>query len=373
MRILQLKTSAVRGGAETLVWEFTRGATARGHDVLTVFSEAGWLSDAFAEAGLPARMLPLSSAAGAARVPTLVRLIRKWRPDVVLCHGARVNLFGAMAARLAGTPSVSVEHNVDGWREAKPGLNRLDRICAGWNTHRIAVSRAVGAMLRERRIMPEGKVTVIPNAVDVGAGERLRVPREEARRRFGLAEDDFVLVTVARLSSQKGHVFLLDALRTLVPEFPNLRLLCLGDGELRAELAAKTHAAGLDAHVCFAGALPGVVGLLPAYDLFVLPSLWEGMPLALIEALAAGLPVLATAVAGTPEVVTSEHTGLLVPPGDAGALAEGIRRLLRDPDLRARLATAGQAHARREFHIDTMIDRYLAVLAHATEEVRHAA
>jgi glycosyltransferase involved in cell wall biosynthesis len=371
MRILQLKTSTCRGGAETIVLHFTRRAVARGHEVLTVFSEPGWLEEEFKQRGLPARVLPMSSASGVQRMPALLGLLWRFRPDVVLNHGARVNIFGTLAARLAGVPSVSVEHCVDDWRETSPRLNNLDRLCARFNTHRIAVSKAVYRMLVDRHILPPERISLIPNAVELPPA--LSRQREALQARFGFSPDNVVAVTTARLVPAKGHRYLLEAMAGLRAEFPRLRLLFLGDGEARATLEAQRDALGLAGSVFFAGSVGGVLPLLTGCDLFVLPSLWEGMPVALLEAMAVGLPVLATRVDGTPEVITDGETGLLVPPRDPGALADGLRRLLTDDALCARLAAAGQAHVRAAYDIETLVDRYLEVLCDARKEGRYAA
>ena len=244
-------------------------------------------------------------------------------------------------------------------------------MCARLNTHRIAVSRAVYRMLVERHILPPEKITLIPNAVELPVPAVH--PREAMQARFGFSPEDVVAVTAARLAPPKGHRYLLDALPLLLPDFPHLRLLLLGDGEERAALEAQRDALGLRGYVIFAGSVGGVPELLAGCDLFVLPSLWEGMPVALLEALAAGLPTLATRVAGTPEVIRDGETGLLVPPRDPAALADGLRRLLTDDALCARLAEAGPAHVRAHYDIDILVDRYLEVLGDACKEGRHAA
>jgi glycosyltransferase involved in cell wall biosynthesis len=357
MRILQLKTSAARGGAEALLLQLTAGLAARGHEVATVLGEPGWLRERLADRGLTASVVPLVSWAGLLRVPKLAGLIRSLQADVVLSHGARVNLFGTLAASLSGVPAVSVEHNMDSWRGGNPVFGALDRLVAAQNRGRIAVSRAVAGMLVERNVLPPDRIEVIPNGVSFPAGEPA-VDRRAVRAGFGLADEDFVLVTVARLTAQKGHRHLLGALPALRERIPRLRCLCLGEGDLRPELEALCRRLGLDDAVVFAGAVDGVMGILPACDLFVLPSLWEGLPLAVVEAMGVGLPVIATDVAGTPEAVESGRTGLLVPPGDPGALADAVLALHDDEELRGRLAGEGRRRAREEFGIDAVVDRY---------------
>lgn len=346
-----------------MVWEFTRKAVERGHHVLTIFSEAGFPADCLSRAGISTYVLPLPSVAGARQLPRVLRAVLAAKPEVMLIHGTRMNAFAAPLSRLAGIPSVCVVHGLDEWRQTRPLWNALDRWYGRCNTHRIAVSRAVQSMLIEQRIVPPEKVTFIPNAIEQSQVQA--IPRMEARQRFGINHDDLVVVTVARLVPSKGHRDLMQAARLLMSRFPSLKLLFIGDGELRSSLTSQARTLGLADRVVFAGTIENVRGLLPAFDLFALPSLREGMSIALIEALAAGLPVVATSIPGISEVISDQQTGLLVRSENAQALADAIERLLVDPGLRDRLASAGQSLARESYDIELMVDRYLDVLARA--------
>ena len=154
----------------------------------------------------------------------------------------------------------------------------------------------------------------------------------------------------------------MESLAMLTSRHPTLRCLFVGDGELKSQLDVTAHDLGIEKSVVFAGAVDGVMAMLPACDLFVLPSLWEGLPVALIEAMGMGLPVVATEVTGTPEVVNSGTTGLLVRPGDAAMLAAAIDRLIIDEPLRRSLADAGRRHARNNFGMAKVLDGYESAL-----------
>jgi glycosyltransferase involved in cell wall biosynthesis len=186
-------------------------------------------------------------------------------------------------------------------------------------------------------------VSVICNSVDTRR-YNLSAGSAATRRGLGLDEGDHVMAVVATFKRQKGHRFLIEAANTVVPQFPNLHILFIGDGELREELQALTKRLGLEGHIHFLGTRGDVPALLAASDSFALPSLWEGLPMALIEAMASGLPVIATEVSGTNQVMVSGETGLLVPPGDASALATAIASVLTDP---ARAASMGAAARQR--------------------------
>lgn len=361
MRILQLKTSAGRGGAETLLLQTTRELVSRGHSIRTLVGEPGWLVDRLLESDLDAATLPLVSASGLLRVPRLVHEIKSWGADLVLSHGARVNVFGTMAARLSGRPSVSIEHSIDDWRTSGSVMDRIDRWVARGNRGRIAVSEAVGRLLIDRGILPPAKVDIIPNGVRF-PDSVAALGRTSILNSMGINAEATVLVTVARFSNSKGHIHLIEALPQLVCSYPGLRCLLLGDGPLRADIEDRVQVLGLDETVVFAGAVDNVMELLPACDAFVLPSLWEGLPISVLEAMGLGVPVVASAVGGTPEVVHDGQTGLLVPPADPDALAAAIGRLLEDDALRNRISVLGRRYVRKHYNLDRVLDRYEEVL-----------
>jgi glycosyltransferase involved in cell wall biosynthesis len=180
--------------------------------------------------------------------------------------------------------------------------------------------------------------------------------REPVRRALGLDAAAPVVGVVGRLEAQKGHTYLLDAWPDVRRDFPGARLLVVGDGALRAELEARALGPGLHGSVTFTGFRADVPRVLAALDVLVLPSLYEGMPLTVIEASAMGLPVVATAVDGTPEVVRDGETGRLVPPARPAALADALRALLADPARARAMGRAGRAHVLARFDLDTQVE-----------------
>jgi glycosyltransferase involved in cell wall biosynthesis len=174
--------------------------------------------------------------------------------------------------------------------------------------------------------------------------------RQEFYQAFDLQPGCLHLVCVGRLAPEKGQAFLLEALALLGDQLPELQTVFFGDGPLKEELQGRCAQLGLTGRVRFAGQRPDIRRWLPFFDLFVLPSAWEGLSQALLEAMAAGLPVTATAVGGSPEAVVEGETGLLIAPGDPPALASAITRLAQDPALRQRMGAAGRR--RVEAHFD---------------------
>ena len=217
----------------------------------------------------------------------------------------------------------------------------LYRLAARWVNGFIAVSDEVKMAIVDTIGPVQDKITVICNSVDV---RRYQQPVDTARvrRQLGLAQDARLMAVVATFKTQKGHRYLIEAAPSLVSEFPDLHILFIGDGDLREELQAQTRALGLDAHIHYLGSRNDVSDLLAASDYFVLPSLWEGLSMALVEAMASGLPIIATEVSGTKQVMVAGETGLLVAPGNAQQLKEAIMQLLSEPARARAMALAAQ-------------------------------
>jgi glycosyltransferase involved in cell wall biosynthesis len=304
-----------------------------------------------------------SQVAAAAR---LASVIRASRVDILHAHLFHSSLFASPIAKLCGVPLVvETPHVREQWRRGWKSHYLVDRLAGRCVDYFIAVSEANARYLVTEKGLPERKVVVIHNGSDL---TRFRPdhPRPQAlRETLGFAADDMLVVVLGRLEPQKGHRVLLDALPAVQREFPRVRLICVGEGSLRGELESRARAVNLDASVRFVGYQANVPDWLALADLTVLPSFYEGLPLAAIESLAAGRPVVATAVDGTPEVVVDGRTGLTVPAGNPDRLAHAICRLLRDPDLRERLGRAGRQWVQDEFSQKRQIHKTQQFYLHA--------
>ena len=286
-----------------------------------------------------------------ADLPALLRLyrhIRRARPAILHASLFHTNLPGRVLGRLAGVPIVICSERTmameSEWRY------RLNRWTIGLVDRVIAVSANVRDFYVSHAGLPADKLVVIYNGVDLPDSPS---SREEARAELGLPPNSPIVGTVSRLDPVKGVDILLHALVQL----SGANLAIVGDGPERVTLEALASRLGVADRVYWLGHRRDVPRLLPAFDLFVQPSLHEGLPNAVLEALAAGLPVVATAVGGTPEVVVDGVTGLLIPPHEPGALAEAMAALLRDPDLRRTMGRAGRKHVKRHFAIAETVRR----------------
>jgi glycosyltransferase involved in cell wall biosynthesis len=274
----------------------------------------------------------------------LWRALRAERPAILHAHLSwpLACKHGVRAAWLAGVPGIVGTAQLylapESPRRSRLMLRPFGRI--------IAVSEEVKARYAQELGVPARKLAVVRNAIAVPPPGRVADPALRAALIRG--RPDYVVLTPARLHLQKGHAYLLAA----AAQVPDATFVLAGDGPLRAELEATARALGVADRCVFLGERSDVPALLAAADLFVLPSLFEGLPLSMLEAMAAERPVVATAIGGTDEAITTEHSGLLVPPRDPAALASAIRRLRADPALARRLAAAGRARVEREFSSD---------------------
>ncbi len=261
---------------------------------------------------------------------------------------------GTLAARLAGVPRIVGTYHMNA-REKRKHRWLPEILTIHCLTHAVFVSESTKDEWCRRRRFDAGRLSVIPNGVDVGPDAR-RGDRGVALRQLGLPSgSDPVIITLGRLAEQKGHRYLLEAAATLIGQFPRLQVVLAGDGVSRKELEAQASRLLIADRVKFLGHCADVQPVLDAGDVFVLPSLWEAMPFALLEAMANGIPVVATAVAGIPELVQHGVTGMLAPPADGAALAENIRTLLTMPGRGCGLAAAARSRVDKHYSSRAMI------------------
>ena len=357
-RVLIFITLAEPGGAQTYVANLLPALAKHCEVVVGAYGE-GPLRDAAREAGVRFVALrhvrrPLHPGRDLLGLLELIALIRRERPDLVHANSSKAGVLGRLAALLMRVP-VRV-FTVHGWAfKAHSGqASRLyrwaDRVMSPLTSATICVSeteRAAGLAARTCRAQ---RTVVIPNAVDVGAAPGARHDGDPPR-----------VVSVGRLAAPKDALTLLRALTDVAPA--PFSALLVGDGPDRPELEASIRALGLEDTVTLAGSRSDVPALLAAADVFVLSSRSEGAPFSILEAMAAGLPVVASNVGGVGELVVDGETGLLVPPADPGRLADALRRVLGDAALRRRLGAAGRARARERFDLRALQDAHLELYA----------
>jgi len=315
----------------------------------------------------------------AAALVSLWSLMRRSGYDIIHAHTSKAGFLGRLAARLAGhRRTIYAPHGTVFSGYFPPWQTRIfvlaERLAAGWCRRIITLSRAEAREFQELGIGKEDQFRVVPNGVDI-EGLVTQKDRPGARAALGWPEKDFVIASVGRLEPVKGHLTLIRAAPLINDavsqslEGHTVRFLLVGDGSMRGRLVLETARLGVSDHVHLPGHRNDVGVLLSAADLFVMPSVNEGMGLAVVEAMACGLVVVASRVGGIPEVVEDGVTGVLVPPDDPGALAAACVDLLGDPDARARMGVEGEKRARARYDIRTAVENTAAVYRELMEDV----
>ncbi len=321
--------------------------------------------------GLPAASLfhlPLTGALNPVRdllaFRRLCTVLRRHRPALLHIHGFKAALPGLAAARQIGVPVLITVHNHPAHKASFHVPAALRALGAG-KAHYIAVSGALAGDLAAWGVRRE-QISVIHNGIDL-------IPYEAAAAdRFSRpwSTDNIVVGTAGRFAIQKGLTYFLQAAAVLAPLFPQMRFLVAGDGPGSSHLKKQAFQLGLFGRLSFCGHCTDLPRRLAAIDIFVLPSLTEGLSLAVLEAAAAGCAVVASGVGGIPEVITGGEQGLLVPPANVTSLARAIATLARDPALARRLARAGRERVATHFTLERMLSRTAALYTRLLSEFR---
>ena len=286
-----------------------------------------------------------------------LRAFKRVRPHVVHTHQIGALFYAGPAARLAGVPVVVHTEHGKHFEESRR-LRILGRLGARHADRVFTVSDDIARDAFRLKVFSPRRTRTVINGIDV---ERFSRPADVTglRKTLRLAEDNFVVGTVARLSPVKDQGTLIEAFGLLLKRKPGTHLGLVGDGACRAELEAQARSAGLDAYVHFAGAQDDVVPYFKLFDVFALSSLSEGIPLSILEAMAAGVPVVSTAVGGVGEIVSDGKTGVLVAPGQPETLATALANLAGNPARRSELAAAARKMVEREYSLARMARTYL--------------
>ena len=364
-RVLFLSHAYMVGGAEEMVLNLVRHLPERFEPAVVCIHEAGPIGEEIARTGVPFKVLGLKP--GLLRPFDVLRLrdfLLECEPTIVHTFLLTGSLYGRFAAMMAHVP-VIVGTEVNIYQHKKSIHARLEK----WLMRRTDAVVASAASVREFYIdqvkADPSKVEVIYNAVD-WAQLQTTVSREEFRTSVGVPQDVPLAGIIARLTEQKAHQVLFDAIAHDAG-LAKLHLLVVGDGELRAQLTARAETLNIQGRVHFLGARRDLGNILASIDLFAMPSYWEGLPVSMVLAMGAGLPVVASRVAGIPEVVKDGVSGLLVTPSDAAELAAALNRIVHDDTLRVLLGQEARTFVRPRFGVDgyvasvsALYDRLLA-------------
>ncbi len=355
IRVLELLTTTAPGGGPRQVYDLARRLPRSEFEVAVAGPRDGLFFDRFRALGLTAVEV-LAGGLGPRALLATVRLIRRLGIAVVHTHGKGAGLHGRLAARWTGVAAVHTFHGIHYERHPPPlaGLYlALERRLSRWTRMVINVSASQEAEGLALGLFTPAQSATIVNGVDLAEQDRVVARSPIPRAGLGLAPDLFVLGAVARFDPVKRLDTLIDALQAL--DRPRTALLLVGGGPEADRLRRLVAAARLDGRVSFPGWVEDPARVYPALDLYVSTSRKEGLPYAVLEAMGAGLAVVASDVPGHRDVVRHGETGLLVPPGDARALAAAIGALIDDPARRRGMGQAGRRRVLREFSIQPMV------------------
>lgn len=358
MRILHISSARALGGGERHLADLVNALARRGHEVHVALAPHSPLRAELSE--LPARniiTLPLRNALDVPSAHELARLVRRLEIEIVHAHMARDYPLASYATRRAARSARLVIT-----RHVLFPLNRLHSWTLSHVARVIAVSGAVARSLQSQHIFPADKIVVISNGIDLHRFDKaaLSTDRSVFRRSLGVAPERLLVGTIGEINQLKGQDEFLRAASLLARDFPAADFVIAGEdfsrtGEHRARILKLISELELKERVHLTGWLKDVAPLLHALDIFVSASRTESFGLAIVEALASGVPVVATATEGAREVLSGGETGLLVPINDTGQLAKAIARLLADTAERERLGARGRAVALERFSLEQMV------------------
>lgn len=340
MRIMHLTASTFYGGPERQILGLAEEQAPYNHSIIVSFSEGGRSRELMMEArkvGCEAHSLAFDTPKLWAALKELKGLLREYKPDILCCHGYKADILGLVATRRTGTAAIAISRGWTGENRRVRVYERLDRMALRLFKKVVCVSEGQARKVKKAGVSPS-RIVVIANAV---RSYRLRRNKEECRERVaGLFSwrPRFIVGAAGRLSPEKGFPVFIEAARGIVAVNQSVGFLIFGEGPGRTTLDHQIDHAGLGEKFVLAGFRRKLEDYLPGLDLLVQSSHTEGMPNVVLEAMATGVPVAATEVGGTPELIQDGITGLLVSPGDAGALKANIEKMLGSESLRQDLS-----------------------------------
>ena len=358
MTVLHLSSSSGPGGAETVVASVASGLNpARYRSVVCLFRD-GWLRERCESLGLETHILRMRGMLDLGWLREFKGLLRDREVALIHAHEFGANTWGTMAGRLARRPVVATVHGRSYY--ADRGRRRLAYRVVSRAAVMVAVSEDVKRFVVKATGVSDRRLRVVHN----GIGPQAPVSREaslRARADLGILDGERVITVVGSLYEVKGHRYLLEAAPQILTACPSTVFVFAGRGDCEAALREQAKNLGIEARVRFLGLRQDVPTLLELGDVFVQPSLSEGLSIAILEAMAAARPVVTTRVGGNPELVVDGETGLLVEPADAQGLASAVTRVLADPTEARRLGDNGLARVRNRFTIGAMVREYEAI------------
>ncbi len=367
MRVLQLLASTGYYGAEGVVSQLSRSLVELGCDVIIALFNASQMADhglitRARNLGIDLLDIPCSGRLDFAAISTVKSILQQRKIDLLHTHSYKANFYGLLAARLSGVPVVATCHNWTNRTRSLRAYGSLDKRLLRFFDHVVTVSESTSKTLIEEGF-DAARVTMIGNGIDTNQNAHSRWNFEET------GDGAATLGTVSRLSREKGVDVLVRAVAELRRQGLNVRCRIAGDGPERSSLLALATELGVGAHIALEGFCSDVPLFLAGCDIVVHPSRIEAMPLAVLEAMAAGKPIVATTVGSIPTLIQDGHSGILVPPDDPHALSHGILRMLNDGALRRSAGFAARRYVIQHCDVRLMAQKYLQLYCQVAHPV----
>lgn len=363
MNIMHLVTAWQEGlyGGERVVLNLASGLNKKGFQIIVVAfgnkEDDIPLLRAAKDSNIKIDLLPLRARYDIRSIFDIKRLLKKYDVAILHCHGYKSDVLGFFAAMFTKVKLVTTLH---GWwvgKELKSRFhNFLDLFIIRYFDRIVSVSQPLAEKLSRDKTL-KIKTTVIPNCVD---SKKFETAKDSIiiRKNLNITPHAKVMGTVSRLTQEKGHSYLLEAFAKIVADFKDTVLLILGEGPLKSSLINKARELGIEDKVIFAGFRDDVADIIATMDIFVMPSISEGLPMAILEAMAAKKPIVASAVGGIPLVIKDRETGILIKPKDSDSIYEALTHLLKDEKLALEIAANARKLLENEFTVDVMIRKY---------------
>ncbi len=355
LKVIHLVEDMKIGGAERVIADIVLGLDRKKYDArVWCVTRGGETAAELSQKGIEVRILGISSYRNPLNTFKLTRLINAARPDIVHTHGYFASVIGRLAAKRAGTPVILAHVHSTYWEYRKRHI-MIERKLSRFTHKIICCSRAVENFVKNTEKITDNKTIVIYNGVDEERFSPLKSPAS-IRAELGMDEEAAVVGTVSSLTPHKGHEYLIQAASLVLGTLPSSKFLIVGDGPLRQRLEEQAKNLNIHPAVIFTGKREDIPEMLSLMDVFVLPSyIREGLGIAIIEAMAAEKPVVATDIGGIPEAVDDGETGFLVDPGDPKALSKAIIELLRDPSRAKTMGENGRIRVKEMFTTKKML------------------
>lgn len=338
---------------------------------ISVILPQGPLAEELSKRKINVFLVPMKSRSDIAAVSAIRRLLVKYDPDILHVHGQRAGLIGRFAVRNLPIKVVYTEHTRTlQFKLANSALDwahiRAMQMLDKFTNINIAVSKAVADFLIQSKITQPHKIKIIHNGISLSANKHIDGQALELVNQYGLKKQDIIIGTIGSLNIQKDTATLIKAMPRVITKLPKAKLVIVGSGPLKHKLQKLTQKLGISQNVIFAGVIKEIPGILQIFTVFVLPSRSEAFGISILEAMKAGVPVIATNVGGIPEIITNNRNGILIEAGDSKTLASSIIRLVNDRKLQQKFSKAGEETI-KNFSINKMVQATVKVYKDLTK------